>query len=248
MYKTSVGKKPRVKHGASRDRVFKAAVRLIARRGYSGVSVRDIARTARVNLAAVNYHFGGKAGLLRSIIEEFSERYYRALQTAMAGKAPMREAVNSNISAIVGVYRDDIELAIAAEKVLWMDIPEVHAAQIHLHRAHRADLDRWFASMGLDPKDLPRMAVARGLITNLVGAHFTARYHYENIISPATRKTLLGRGVRELTAKYDDDFYEEYCSHLTDLYLAGIEALASPPPARRKPARRRTATRSPRKS
>ena len=230
MYKTSVSKNPgRVPHGASRDRVFKAAVRLIARRGYSGVGVREIARAAKVNLAAINYHFQGKAGLLRAIIEEFTNRYYQGLQAGLTGDLPACDGHRRNIEAIVKVYRDDIELAIAADKVLWLDIPEVHAAQIHLHRAHRSDLDHWFESMGLDPDNQPQMAVCRGLITNLVAAHFTSRYHYEHIISPATRKALLGRGAKEVSAKYDDAFYEKYCSYLADLYMAGITALASAP-------------------
>jgi AcrR family transcriptional regulator len=42
---------------------------LIAENGVRAVSIRDISRAARVNLAAINYHFGSKAGLLRAVLE-----------------------------------------------------------------------------------------------------------------------------------------------------------------------------------
>ncbi len=42
---------------------------LIAKSGVRAVSVRDISRAARVNLAAINYHFGSKDRLLRAVLE-----------------------------------------------------------------------------------------------------------------------------------------------------------------------------------
>ncbi|UCG43476.1 MAG: hypothetical protein JSU73_02340, partial [candidate division WOR-3 bacterium] len=174
----------------------------------------------------INYYFGDKAGLLKAIIEEFSERYYQGIKLSNPVSDKVWDGVLSNISAIVEVYRSDIELAIAAERVLWMDIPEVHAAQIHQHKAHRADLDQWFRSVGLDIGDRPVMAIARGLVTSLVSAHFNARYHYEFVLSPATRKQLVDAQPAGYGAGYDDAFYEEYCRHLAEMYLSAMEALA----------------------
>ncbi|OAM89195.1 TetR/AcrR family transcriptional regulator [Termitidicoccus mucosus] len=42
---------------------------LIAKNGVRAVSIRDISREARVNLAAINYHFGSKDRLLRAVLE-----------------------------------------------------------------------------------------------------------------------------------------------------------------------------------
>jgi DNA-binding transcriptional regulator YbjK len=51
----------------TRDAIIKTAVRLFAEKGFEGTSVRDIVVKARVNQAAINYHFKGKDGLyLRS--------------------------------------------------------------------------------------------------------------------------------------------------------------------------------------
>ena len=59
-------------HAASdletRERLLEAAERLFADRGFKKVTVRDICREARANVAAVNYHFGDKLGLYREVM------------------------------------------------------------------------------------------------------------------------------------------------------------------------------------
>jgi TetR/AcrR family transcriptional regulator, regulator of cefoperazone and chloramphenicol sensitivity len=52
----------------TRDRILKAAERLFAERGYEATSVRTIVAKARVNQAAINYHFAGKDGLYREVL------------------------------------------------------------------------------------------------------------------------------------------------------------------------------------
>ncbi|HEX4408593.1 MAG TPA: CerR family C-terminal domain-containing protein [Xanthobacteraceae bacterium] len=52
----------------TRERIMKAAERLFAERGYDGTSVRAIVAKARVNQAAINYHFEGKDGLYREVL------------------------------------------------------------------------------------------------------------------------------------------------------------------------------------
>jgi len=53
----------------TRERLLKAAAQLFADRGFKKVTVRDICRTARANVAAVNYHFGDKGGLYREVLQ-----------------------------------------------------------------------------------------------------------------------------------------------------------------------------------
>ncbi len=52
----------------TRERLLAAAERLFADRGFKKVTVRDICREARANVAAVNYHFGDKLGLYREVM------------------------------------------------------------------------------------------------------------------------------------------------------------------------------------
>lgn len=54
---------------ATRQRILDAAIRLFSERGFHHVTVRELSREARVNLAAVNYHFGGKLELYEEVVE-----------------------------------------------------------------------------------------------------------------------------------------------------------------------------------
>ena len=53
----------------TRDRLLRTAARLFAERGFRKVTVREICRAARANVAAVNYHFGDKLGLYREVLQ-----------------------------------------------------------------------------------------------------------------------------------------------------------------------------------
>jgi TetR/AcrR family transcriptional regulator, regulator of cefoperazone and chloramphenicol sensitivity len=54
----------------TRDRILRTAVRLFAERGHDATSIRVLAARARVNQAAVNYHFKSKEGLYREVLRE----------------------------------------------------------------------------------------------------------------------------------------------------------------------------------
>lgn len=53
----------------TKQRILNAAEFLFAREGYNGTSLRAITSNAKVNLAAVNYHFGSKKTLLEDVFE-----------------------------------------------------------------------------------------------------------------------------------------------------------------------------------
>lgn len=61
----------------TRQSIMKAAVALFAERGYDGTSVRAIVSKARVNQAAINYHFKGKEGLYLEVLKVAFEGYLR---------------------------------------------------------------------------------------------------------------------------------------------------------------------------
>ena len=52
----------------TRARLLKAAGRLFSERGFKKVTVREICRAAKANVAAVNYYFGDKLALYREVL------------------------------------------------------------------------------------------------------------------------------------------------------------------------------------
>jgi AcrR family transcriptional regulator len=73
----------------TRSRILDVAERLFGEQGLDRVSIRDITRKARVNLAAINYHFGTKEALVAAVFER------RVLPVNEARLAAL-EALNKN--------------------------------------------------------------------------------------------------------------------------------------------------------
>tara|TARA_R110001592_G_scaffold138511_6_gene357820 strand:- start:33845 stop:34552 length:708 start_codon:yes stop_codon:yes gene_type:complete len=58
-------------HTETVDRILDAAEILFAEKGFSETSLRSITGKAKVNLAAVNYHFGSKNALIQAVFTRF---------------------------------------------------------------------------------------------------------------------------------------------------------------------------------
>ena len=54
----------------ARHRLLRTALRLFANQGFKRTSIREIAEAAQVNVAAISYYFGDKAGLYRAAFFE----------------------------------------------------------------------------------------------------------------------------------------------------------------------------------
>jgi TetR/AcrR family transcriptional regulator, regulator of cefoperazone and chloramphenicol sensitivity len=61
----------------TRSSIMRAAIALFAERGYDGTSIRAIVDKARVNQAAINYHFKSKEALYLEVLKVAFEGYLR---------------------------------------------------------------------------------------------------------------------------------------------------------------------------
>jgi TetR/AcrR family transcriptional regulator, regulator of cefoperazone and chloramphenicol sensitivity len=91
-----------VRDQETKERLVQAAARLFGERGFAKVTVRDICRKARANVAAVNYHFGGKLGLYQAVVREAIE----AMQgtTEAARTAGMNQPSAEQLAAYVRIF------------------------------------------------------------------------------------------------------------------------------------------------
>lgn len=53
----------------TKERILESAARIFGQKGFKDTTIRMIAKTAQVNIAAVNYHFQGKEGLYGAVLE-----------------------------------------------------------------------------------------------------------------------------------------------------------------------------------
>lgn len=62
----------------TREKILRVAHQLFGERGFDGVSVREISKTAGVNISAINYHFENKENLfketIRSCMNDMSDK------------------------------------------------------------------------------------------------------------------------------------------------------------------------------
>jgi AcrR family transcriptional regulator len=68
----------------TRQRILDAALDLFGERGLTGATVRDIAKRAKVNVAAISYHFGGKHELYRAVAQAIAEAVTLRVRARMA--------------------------------------------------------------------------------------------------------------------------------------------------------------------
>ncbi|MGB8517203.1 MAG: CerR family C-terminal domain-containing protein [Gallionella sp.] len=71
----------------TRERLINAARVVFSQHGFQGATVREICRLAEANVAAVNYHFGGKDGLLAEALN-FAPLKALQLENATADNCP----------------------------------------------------------------------------------------------------------------------------------------------------------------
>jgi AcrR family transcriptional regulator len=96
---------------STRSRLLDAAERMFSENGISATSLRAITSEAGANLAAVNYHFGSKAGLIEEVyarrIRPLNEERLRLLEEARqtAGNGPVP------LEAILRAFVEPVRLA-----------------------------------------------------------------------------------------------------------------------------------------
>jgi AcrR family transcriptional regulator len=86
----------------TRERILKTAERLFARRGFDGVSVRELAGAANVNIASISYHFHSKEGLLAEVYRRHCEPLIEERLRGLA--AASRLAGAARIAAIIEAF------------------------------------------------------------------------------------------------------------------------------------------------
>ena len=87
------------------QRLLESAERLFARHGYAGTSLRDITADADANVAAVNYHFGSKEGLLTAVLDRvvggINDERLEMLDAAEAAATPDPPSVEAILAAFL---------------------------------------------------------------------------------------------------------------------------------------------------
>ncbi|MEZ4386201.1 MAG: TetR/AcrR family transcriptional regulator [Candidatus Krumholzibacteriia bacterium] len=219
----------------TRSRLLEAAEQLFARHGFDGVSIRDIAAAAEVNVAAVNYHFQGKENLYREVLQQVvagkRDRYLAALDAARTEQPGDLEAA---VRAFFRAHFEDTLKTEGGGNFLKLFVREMHHGRPENARLIAdllipmwADVGRAMLAgePGLDP------SVAQWIVGSLHGqlVHFTMRWHKTHLGSegPVRGDDPFGplKALFPPLAGDVDTYIDQAVDHITRFSVAGIQAV-----------------------
>jgi len=195
----------------TRERLLAAATRLFAGRGFAKVTVREICRTARANVAAVNYHFGGKKGLYDEVVRaaiETMQSTTRAMHDSGEGRTADRQ---------LALYVSIFLRRIVAARDSW-----IHQLMVRELSDPTPALD-----LVLTQVVRPRMAYLRRIIAGLLGCPTTdARVERCAMSVQAQCLVLLTHPVAAVRPRQmSDRQLDTLADHIARFSLAGIRDL-----------------------
>src|ERR1700759_960295 len=99
-------------HYSTKQRILDSAEALFARHGFAGASLRQVTAAAKVNLAAVNYHFGSKENLINEVFRRRldvlnSERLRRLAEVQSNSGHCLEDVLAAFVDPALTVAQDD---------------------------------------------------------------------------------------------------------------------------------------------
>lgn len=81
--------------------ILKAAEALFAEQGFSETTMRQITAAAEVNLAAVNYHFGSKQGLIQAVSAQYLYPFCEYIDNALSEYLVKNAQITTSVDDLI---------------------------------------------------------------------------------------------------------------------------------------------------
>ena len=197
----------------TRERLLESAARVFAEKGYRGATVAEICEQAQANIAAINYHFGGKEKLYA---ETWRTSFHQALERhpgdgGVSADAPVETRLHGRLKALMTRMLDERN---AAVRIMAMEminptglLHEVVQDAVQPQREVMEGIVREIVGPGV-PEDLVRASTM-----SVIGPCFHALHH--NLM-----RQRLGAGP-SITTEMTIDLID----HFTRFSLGGLRAV-----------------------
>jgi AcrR family transcriptional regulator len=200
----------------TRAHLLEAAGQVFGEKGFERSTAKEISERAQTNTAAVNYYFGGIAGLYAAVLEEARNSIFsdQTIEKAIAGKsdpkAKLEAVFGAFVQALLGPLSSSWVLRVLARDMV-APIPESDAAKEKLILPRALILRRFVGEFVGLPEDHPE--VARACVS--IMAPFC-------MLVLADRRRMK-RALPSLRLGPDDA--PDLARHLAQFALAGLEAV-----------------------
>jgi TetR/AcrR family transcriptional regulator, regulator of cefoperazone and chloramphenicol sensitivity len=206
-----------VRDAETHARLLDAAAQLFAARGFKEVTIREICRAARANVAAVNYHYRDKVGLYREVVAKAVETMQAT--TEAARQAGHGAAADQKLRNYIRVF---VQRAAGESRDSW-----IHQLMLREMADPTPALDMIF-----DCVIRPRLRYVAEIVSEILSrpvddpAVQRAVLSIQSQCHAAMPNALAKRVLPDLRTKGSS--LDELADHIAEFSLGGLRSLACP--------------------
>jgi AcrR family transcriptional regulator len=203
----AAGRRSQEEAERTRARILDRAERLFSRRGYRGVSVRDLSRACGVRPFTIQHHFGSKPGLYQAVLSRWDDEILKRVSAAaVASRGDLASTVEKVVDELFDFF---------LEKRAWVALTVRAALGEGLAKGVSLQEQSWVQFMDQSLADQKLGATQYDLGLLLITVEGILHHH---ILSTAHYKKLFGRDLA------DPRIRERTKRHLQTVILALVES------------------------
>jgi len=191
-----------------KQNILDTAASLIARKGFSAVGVREIAKKSKVNISMISYYFGSKAGILKVIIENYFDLVSEILKDIRDESLPSETEIKKIIGKFAKLMREKEDFCRVAMSELPFDLPEVADFKLNLIKRNRKYVGN---------KIQKRYHIYDKTVHIIISHAFISLVYSNFLFGKSSNKT---PGVLE-----DEKYYDKYSDIISIIFLNGLNGL-----------------------
>jgi AcrR family transcriptional regulator len=202
----AAGRRSQEEAERTRTRILDRAERLFARRGYRGVSLRELSRACGVRPFTIQHHFGSKPGLYQAVLSRWDEEILKRVSAIVTSRGDFAATVELVVEELFDFF---------LEKRGWVALTVRAALGEGLAKGVSLKEQSWvqFIDESLSGRQIGALQHDLGLL--LITVEGILHHH---ILSTAHYKRLFGK---DLT---DPRIRERTKRHLQQVILALVES------------------------
>jgi AcrR family transcriptional regulator len=170
------GRRTQAESERTKLRILERSERLFARRGFGGVSLRELAAECNVQHRTIQHHFGSKLGLYQAVLERWDAELESRLSAAIEGQTEMVEVIDRVVEELFDYL---------LSKRDWVTLTARASMGEELPKGANLNEQSWlrFMDRGLKRQKLGAGKVDLGLllisVEGMLNNHILARSHYK---------------------------------------------------------------------
>jgi len=200
------------KQKSSKERILNTAVKIFARKGYASTGMRELADSAEVNLAMINYFFGSKKELLKVILEIFFKGYLEVIDEELTAPGTFDEKISRFIHRAIDYISKNKDYMIVTLTELPHDDPEITEYKAQWARKAMHVVQNEICAPVKESQGVELSPAAIGpLLIGMMSSRFLFAPIMEQVNPPG----------------YGEDYFEKYPDIIAGIFLCGIKGIVN---------------------